>query len=85
MLAQLKNVSVDTWARTICFGLALINQILALAGKGQIEFVENDIYQIVTLLATLVTGIAAWWKNNSFTTAAQVGDKAMADYKSSVE
>lgn len=83
MLAQLKNVSADTWARTICLALALINQILAVAGKGQIEFVENDIYQLVSIVATVVAGVAAWWKNNSFTAAAQIGDKAMADYKAS--
>lgn len=85
MLAQLKNVSADTWARTICLALALINQILAVAGKGQIEFVENDIYQLVSIVATVATGIAAWWKNNSFTQAAQIGDKAMSDYKSTAK
>ncbi|OJG71640.1 SPP1 family holin [Enterococcus pallens] len=46
--------------------LALINQILAIAGKGTIDIAESDIYQIASLGATVITTLIAWWKNNSF-------------------
>lgn len=71
------GVSPETWARTIILFLALVNQILAILGKGQIEIAENDIYQICTLVFTTVSTLWAWWKNNSFSQSAQDGDAVM--------
>ena len=75
------KVKADTIARTICLSLALLNQVLALAGRGRIEFAESDIYQIVSLAATLITSAAAWWKNNSFTEAAIAADEVLKEEK----
>lgn len=69
------KVQPDTIARTIVLALALLNQILAIMGKGTIEIAENDIYQVVSLVATIVTSIVAWWWNNSFTQHAIRADK----------
>lgn len=69
------NVKSDTIARTIILILALINQVLALAGKDKIPVVENDIYQICSLAVTIVTSIWNWWKNNSFTKNAIAADE----------
>ena len=82
MWNKIKSVAPDTWARTICLLLAFINQILAITGKDMLPFTENEVYQIVSLLATLVTGGVAWWKNNSFTEAAQMGDAYIAAIRS---
>lgn len=71
------GVTPETWARTIILFLALVNQILAILGKGQIEIAENDIYQICTLVFTTVSTLWAWWKNNSFSVSAQDGDAVM--------
>ena len=81
MWEKIKSVTPETWARTICFMLALINQFLAVLGRNEISFVESDVYQIVSIIFTLVTGIVAWWKNNSFTKAAQEGDIRMKEVK----
>lgn len=78
---DLKNVSADTWARTIVLFLALANQILAIFGKGQIAIAEDEIYQLASIIATILATLAAWWKNNSFSQAAQVGDAVMKDIK----
>lgn len=59
---NLVGVTPETWARTIVLLLALINQILAIFGKGQIEVAESDIYQICSLIATVCSSIWAWWK-----------------------
>ena len=67
------KIAPDTIARTIVLVLALINQILAVFGKGTIEIAENDIYQVVS--------IAAWWYNNSFTKHAIRADEYMAALK----
>mgnify|MGYP001068070601 FL=1 len=81
MWEKLKTVTPDTWARSICLLIALANQCLAIFGKEALPFAENDIYQVVSLLATIITGAIAWWKNNSFTQAAQTADQIMAGMK----
>ncbi len=75
------NIPSDTIARTIILILALINQVLALAGKDKIPVVENDIYQICSLAVTIVTSVWNWWKNNSFTPSAIKADAAMKEDK----
>lgn len=63
----MNKIAPDTIARTIILALALINQVLAIMGKGTIDIAENDIYQVVSLIATIITSVMAWWWNNSFT------------------
>ena len=75
------KVSPDTIARTIVLALALINQILAIFGKGTIDITENDIYQVVSIIFTIVSAIAAWWYNNSFTKHAIRADDYMKALK----
>lgn len=79
----MNKVKPDTIARTIILTLALFNQVLAVAGKGAIPIAEDQVYQLVTLIATIGSAVWAWWKNNSFTKAAIAADKALADAKSS--
>lgn len=69
------KIAPDTIARTIVLALALLNQCLAIAGKGTIQIAENDVYQIVSLAWTIVSAIIAWWYNNSFTKKAIRADK----------
>lgn len=61
------KIQPDTIARTIVLALALVNQLLAVLGKGTIDIAENDIYQVVSLVWTIISAIVAWWWNNSFT------------------
>lgn len=78
----MKHISTDTIARTICLAFALVNQILAIFGKDVLPFTNDEIYQTVSLVATLSTSLLAWWKNNSFTSAAIEADKLMESLKS---
>ena len=71
---KMKKITADTIARTIVLGLALVNQVLAIAGKEVLPFADDDIYQLVSLIATIAASAAAWWKNNSFTAAAIEAD-----------
>ena len=75
------NVKTDTIIRTIVLVLALINQVLAIVGREAIPITEEDVYQIVTIIVTVGASVWAWWKNNSFTKAAIIGDMAMNDVK----
>lgn len=76
-----EKVKADTIARTICLIVTLLNQILAIAGREAIPITENQIYQIVSLLATVGISIWNWWKNNSFTAAAIKADEFMHELK----
>lgn len=79
----MKNVKSDTIARTFVLALALINQVLAIVGKDALPFTEDNVYQICTLIATLITSGIAWWKNNSFTQAAIEADELKKKLKES--
>lgn len=76
-----KKVSAGTVARTVCLGLALINQLLAMFGKGTFDIADDVVYQLVTAGFTIAASLVAWWKNNSFSKEAKVCDQAMKDLK----
>jgi len=75
------KIQPDTIARTIVLALALLNQLLAIFGKGTIQIAENDIYQIVSIVWTIASAIVAWWYNNSFTKHAIRADDYLASLK----
>lgn len=75
------KTKTETIARTIVLALALINQVLAICGKGQIQIAENDIYQIISLTFTAVAAVWSWWKNNSFTQSAIKADEYLNELK----
>ncbi|MHC5228381.1 phage holin [Enterococcus sp. LJL99] len=77
----MEKISSETIARTIILVLALINQILAIAGKGTLDIVDETIYQVVSLLFTVFSTLLNWWKNNSFTQAAIKADTFLKEEK----
>lgn len=78
---NMEKISSETIARTIILVLALINQILAIAGKGTLDIVDETIYQVVSLLFTIFSTLLNWWKNNSFTQAAIKADTFLKEEK----
>lgn len=74
---NLIGVTPQTWTRLVISLITAANQILAILGRGQIEFCENDVYQFVSLLCTLITWALGFWKNESFSKSAQAGDAVM--------
>ena len=77
----MEKIKKDTIVRTIALAFALMNQGLAIAGKELLPFGEEEVYQFVSLGLTLVTSILAWWKNNSFTQPALIGDNYAALFR----
>lgn len=69
------KVKTETIIRTICLIIALANQVLALYGKEKIPVTDDEVYQLVSIVATIVIAIWNWWKNNSFTDAAIKADE----------
>lgn len=79
------GVTPQTWARTIIMILALVNQFLLILGKQAIPYVEEDVYTFISMIASAVSTLWVWWKNNSFSESAQVGDVVMKDLESPIE
>ena len=72
------NITAGTIARTICLALALTNQVLSATGHAVLPIEDAQVETLVTTGLTVAASVAAWWKNNSFTTAARIGDQHMA-------
>ena len=75
------KISKGTIARTIILALALINQLLTAAGHNVINVSDEDINTLISTTFTIVSAVAAWWKNNSFTQAAITADEIMKEEK----
>lgn len=69
------TISAGTVARTACLLLALTNQLLSALGKPVLPIESETVEQLVTAGFTSIAALVAWWKNNSFTTAALEADK----------
>ena len=71
------KISKGTIARTIVLALALINQVLTAMGYNVINIADEDVNTLISTIFTIVSAVAAWWKNNSFTQAALKADEYM--------
>ena len=69
------KISSVTIARTVVFVFALVNQVLSILGYKIIPIEDEQVNDFITMLFTIASALAAWWKNNSFTEAAIEGDK----------
>ena len=68
------EITAGTIARTIILALALINQMLSATGHPVIPIQDADVETLVSTGFTIVMSVIAWWKNNSFTMPARIGD-----------
>lgn len=75
------KISAGTLARTACLFVALVNQLLIMSGKEILPFEENQVYETVSTVFTIMCSLAAWWKNNSYTTAAIKADEEMKKFR----
>ena len=70
------NITKGTLARTIILALALINQILSVYGIAVLPIEDGQVETLVSTAWTVAAAVAAWWQNNSFTSAAIAADQA---------
>lgn len=68
------KVSPGTVARTIVFVVAWINQAFAFLGLPTFDFDFDAAYMALSTAFTFVASTAGYWKNNSWTLAAKMGD-----------
>ena len=67
-------ITTGTIVRTVILAVALVNQILVASGHSVIPIQDEEWEALITTGATVITALIAWWKNNSFTAAARIGD-----------
>ena len=87
---NLEGVTPQTWARTIWFFIGLISQLCIIFHLAplppQIADVSVETLTIhITNIMAIIGEIRAWWKNNSFSKSAQVGDVVMKDLETPLE
>ena len=75
------KIKTETIVRTIIAAIALLNSILIMFGKTPLDLDENIIYVVASGIATIVTTVWAWWKNNSFSQCAIQADEYLADIR----
>ena len=75
------KVSKETLVRTIVLIIALINSILTMCNVNPLPFSDEQVYEGVSAVISVVATIWAWWKNNSFTKEAVIAD----EYKKSLK
>ena len=75
------NITAGTIARTIVLALALVNQVLTATGHSVINISDDTVNTLISTGFTVVTAVVAWWKNNSFTSAAIEADKMKEQLK----
>lgn len=74
-------MKADTIVRTVLLFVALVNQVLTMCGINPLPFSEEELYTLVSGVVLAVASIWAWWKNNSFTAAAQKADEVLSELK----
>ncbi len=75
------KTTMGTWIRTAFLLVSLINQLLTVFGWNPLPFSSEEIYQGLSAIATVIAGLWAWWKNNSFTAGALKADAYMEKLK----
>lgn len=70
-------IEKDTIIRTVIAFVVIINTVLTLFDKNPLPYSTEEIEVAVAAVLDVVTTIWVWWKNNSFTVAARIGDETM--------
>ena len=74
-----------TVVRTIMLVITLLNDLLIFYDKSPLNIDENTVYQIITILSTIIVPIWTWWKNNSITKHAKKADEYLDRLKAGEE
>lgn len=85
IISNISNVKVGTWVRLVLLVVSLINMALAAAGKAPISADYDEIYTIVSIVFSVIVGLDSYWKNNSFTSAAQAADEYFHNQQLAIE
>lgn len=69
------TIKASVVGRICALLVVLINQCLAIFGKGSLPFTENAAYQVASLIATIVIAGINCWYNQDITKVARIAGK----------
>lgn len=75
------KVKTATIIRTIVLAITLLNSILTACGINPLPFSEEQVYEGLSAVATVIASLWAWWENNSFTKNAIAADELYDELK----
>lgn len=67
--------------RLVVLVILLVNQVLITIGWNPLPFSEEQIFEAVSSVATVVVAIWTWWKNNDVTDEAKAASAYMQKLK----
>ena len=82
---NLKGVTKETWQRTVFLFISLVNLVINQIGLIPLDVTQEQVYTAVSVVYAIVMTLITFWKNNSFTHAAQDGDKVMESEREEIE
>jgi SPP1 family holin len=71
----MKNLDKGAIARLIVLVVTLVNVVLSYLGTYQIPAMDESTQMALALLISTVAQAVSYWKNNSWTEGASIGDK----------
>ena len=82
---DVKNTNISTIVRLIALVVAGVYWVLKGFGVTPPAIDQNVIVNVVMFVFGAIAAIQSYWKNNSWTTAAQEADNIMKDKKTELE
>lgn len=77
-----KNVTPAVWARIVALILATVNQVaISIFNVTLLPFEDEEIYEGISTILTVVTAIIGTYKDTPLTVAAQEGNKVTKELK----
>lgn len=81
-MLNFKGVPMQTWVRVIALFAILLNLIgVAFFDFKILPFEDEEIQSGVSIILAFIVSIWTGWKNNSFTTEAQLTDEQLKRFK----
>lgn len=81
IIERMKSVSPGAWVRLALLIASLVGAGLKITGICDCVTDNEQLENTVTVIVMVVVALASYWKNNSFTQAAQAADDIMKTLK----
>jgi len=78
---NLSQVSYGSWLRLALLLLSLVNAVLRMLGAETFFYTEEGTAEVISCLMIVISAACAFWKNNSFTAAAQQADRLLDEMR----
>ena len=78
---NIPEVPLATWVRLAALVISFVNLALRSLGYDTMRFSDEEVAGAVSIALAAVCALAAYWKNNSFTSAALEADRILAEMR----